>query len=314
MRSSWGSTSPVSCQHHMHQSPECRRLRRGMIVHMSEEGWKIVEGTMMTTEGIEAYGGFSLDREALESAAASIRSNGLPMHLEHDLSRPLRIRHLDAFVESRADGIDVLRFTAEIHPDDAHWAATLGGVSFTMTTPIDRPDEYVEPSARKISISADHAWFSDEAILATESKLQSGGIDHQLILGERAFQFSFVPDPQIFVSVAMDLLTGLGSNAIWEGILALFRSRRVPPGGDATKETTINVTLIDGDTSFTAVVETNSDAVALRALGGLDDLVRSVRGDIVDVGAGEGAIEQQPAVPPPVVVWNDRSHQWVPPT
>ncbi|MGN8552105.1 UNVERIFIED_CONTAM: hypothetical protein OHV15_05935 [Microbacterium sp. SLM126] len=282
---------------------------------MSDEVWKPVSGIMMTTERIGAYGGFKLDRMDLEHAAASIKANGLPMHLEHDLSKPLRIRDIDALVETRADGIDVLRFTAEIHPDDAHWAEALGKVSFTMMRPLDRPDEeYVEPNAPIVSLSADHAWFSDEAILAAESSLRSAGIDRQLILSERAFQFGLVPDPQIFLSVAMDLITGVGSSAIWESIVGLFRSRLTPPDGDAAKETVINVTVTDGDTSFTARVETNSDAVALRALDGLTDVTRSLRGDPADSTPDVPTVGQPPAAPPPILVWDDGSHRWAPPT
>ncbi|MDY0909518.1 hypothetical protein [Microbacterium sp. CFBP9034] len=278
---------------------------------MSEERWETVNGIMMTTERIGAYGGTGFDREMLESAAASIKANGLPMHVEHDLGRPIRVRNFDAFVENRADGIDLLRFSVEIHPDDAHWANDLGSVSFTMTTPIDRPSGYVEPDAPEIAISADHAWFDDDAILAAETAMRSAGVAPELISAERALQFSFLPDPQIFLSVAMDLLTGLGSSAIWEGVLILFRSRRTPPGGDAEKSTTINLTLLNDESSMTAVIETNSEAVALRALDSVDEMVRAIRGQKVNSDA-EAHLDALPSEPS-TVIWDDQARKWTPP-
>lgn len=279
---------------------------------MSEENWRTISGVMMTTERVEAYGGMRFDREFLESAAASIKSRGLPMHLEHHRARPIRTRSFDAFVGTRPDGIHALLFTFEIHPDDAHWATALGRFSAMMTSPIGRSSDYLKPDAPQISISADHAWFEDESILETESAIQAAGVPRETISAERALQFSFVPDPQIFVGIAVDLLTGIGSSAIWEAVLSLFRSRRVPPGGDAGKPTIINITLIDGEASLTAVVETGSESVALRALDSIDGLVRSVRDSAAQSGSSAHTGSQVPQTS--TVVWDDNSRAWTPPT
>lgn len=284
-----------------------------MIVTMAEEAWKTISGTMMTTERIAAYGGIGFPREVLESAASTIMSNGLPMHIDHRLGRPVRTRNMVASIESRSDGVDLLRFTVEIHPDDAHWASELGAISTTINMPTDRPSSYVAPDAPEIEISADHAWFDDEAILAAESAILAAGVRPDLVAAERAFQFSVVPDPQIFVSVAMDLLTGLGSSAIWEAVLTLFRSRRTPPDGDAEKSTTINITFVDGGPSVTAVIETNSEAVAFRALDSLDGMVQAMGRESGGVDSQATQVEQGPHQPS-VVTWDDTSRTWTPPT
>lgn len=274
---------------------------------MPQDAWKTISGTMMTTERIGAYGGFRFSREALESAAAAIRLNGLPMHVEHDLRRPLRTRNIDAFVESREDGIDMLQFTLEIHLDDAHWVDTFRAISFTITTPLPRPLEYLEPESPRVSLSADNAWFDDESILAAESAIRSNGVSSEDVLAERAFQFSFVPDPQIFMTVSVALLTGVAANALWSGVVHLFRSRRTPAGGNADRPTIVNLTLVDGDASMTAVVETESEVVAMRALENIDELVEALR-------ERKGAQAKEEKVEPSAVVWNDTSGSWTPPT
>lgn len=280
-----------------------------MIKTMTSESWTTFSGIMMTTEPISAYGGTQFGRDTLESAADAIRANGLPMHVEHHLGRPLRTRNTDAFIETREDGIDVLRFTVEIHPDDANWAESLGGVSFTITAPIERPEGYIEPISPQLQISADSAWFDDEAILAAESALKAKGIASDQILAERALQFSFVPEPQIFVSIAIDLLTGIGSSVIWDAVVHLFRRRRTPDGGNLDSATKINVTLLDGDTSLTAVIETNSETVAVRALDSIDGLASSIQERSRANHASETG-DQHPSA----VVWDDPSRAWTPPS
>lgn len=77
---------------------------------MSDVEWTSMQGVMMTSEAIDAYGGFRVPREVLMEIALGIDAGGMPFHVNHRLDHPLRIRDLRAWVQSRPDGIDELRF------------------------------------------------------------------------------------------------------------------------------------------------------------------------------------------------------------
>ena len=278
---------------------------------MTEPLWKPVTGIMMTSERISAYGGISFPRSVLESAAVSIRSGAVPLHVDHDLTRPVRTRNADAFVHTRSDGIHELRTSFEIDTEDLHLVGLRSGLSVMLTTPVERPVEYLEPTDPTFRISADHAWFSDEALLEAEVGLIAQGIRADSIDVQRAYQFNAVPDPQIYVEVAVNLLTGVAGSAIWAGLARLFRGRRTPVDGNASLPTTINLTLVNGGRSVKATVQTNDEDVAIRALESLDLLGEQIRAD-----SAENASDSSRPSPSPVGpanIWNDQSRQWTPP-
>lgn len=224
----------------------------------------------MTTEAVDAYGGISFAPELLEEAATTLREGGFPLHVDHDLSRPIRTRNLDLRVEERADGVFALCFTVDVHPDDVGAIGSRGFASATVFAPLARDEVESDDAGRPIDVRADHAWFDDEAIIVAEGLLLSQGVGSSDLSVGRAYQFSLVPDPQIYISLLWDVYVGLGINALYDGIRSLLFSRRTPPGGDEASETVVNITIVDGERSMTAIVKTNDHDAAMKALDTLD--------------------------------------------
>lgn len=228
---------------------------------------------MMTSAPIEAYGGIRIPSETLQQLAVQLKATDAPFHVDHKLSQPLRVRNFSAFVKSRQDGIDELRFKVEIHDEDLHWIRSRPGVSATITAPLERDQNGDGNKSATVRLSADHAWFSDEALIEAEAQLIARGAAQEILQVERAYQFSFVPDPQIFVTVTSSVLLSIGASAIWDGIKMLFLRRRAPRDGDASAPTAINVSITHGERSMKAVVTTNNVEVAHRAIESLDQAV-----------------------------------------
>lgn len=270
---------------------------------MTDSAWVPVSGILMTSERIEAYGGIRIPTEILKDLAQQVNAGKIPWHLDHNLSKPLRIRRFGAFVESRGDGIDVLKFRAEIHKGDLHWMETRPGMSATIRTPLSgsAPDHV----GAAVSVSADHAWFADDALVEVAEQLVAQGVDHELIRVERTYQFGFVPDPQIFIDVVYPVLLGIGSSAIWDGIKKLWSRRRVPKGADSATSNVVNVSITDGDRSLRAVVTTNDEAVAQRAMESLDSAV--------DAFFNSSPKSLPEARSQAVTEWDDESRNWTPP-
>lgn len=257
----------------------------------------------MTSEPIEAYGGIRIPTEMLETLAQQVNTGEIPWHLDHNLSKPVRIRAFKAFVEGRDDGIHALKFHAEIHEGDVHWIETRPGMSATIRTPLPGHVQHNDDAA--ISISADHAWFADDALVEAEDQLVVQGVGRELIQVERTYQFGFVPDPQIFVDVVYPFLLSIGSSAVWDGIKKIWSRRRTPAGGDSAKPSVVNVSVTDGTRSLRAVVTTSDEAVAKRAIDSLDSAVAAFF---------EGSTPSDPeAKSRPVTVWDDENHTWTPP-
>lgn len=279
---------------------------------MDESEWEPVHGILMTSERVAAYGGVGFAPEALEQVASAIRGGAIPFHLDHDLRKPVRARNLDAFVRAREDGIYELRFTLEVHPDDVERFGDRAGMSATITVPLDREDSHPEPLNPLIEVSADAAWFPTNELLAAETTLIGRGVPADKIRTEHALQFSFTPDPQIFVTLGLDLLNSLGASAIWAGIVRIFRGRSTPRGGDARGTTRINVTITNGVRSVTAVVETNDEYAARRAFDALEELGRQT----LDGSAPKGQVRDALGTSsvPQVAMWDDPARQWVPPS
>lgn len=259
----------------------------------------------MTSDPIEAYGGISISSEMLRNVAQHLNMGGVPFHVDHKLSQPIRMRGFEAFVESRHDGVDVLKFRGEIHEGDQHWLESRQGVSATIMAPLARDENVAGNEGSSMRISADHAWFGDDALIEAEEQLITQGVGRELIRVERAYQFSFMPDPQIFIEVAYQVLLSVGSSAVWDGIKAVFSQRKTPRGGDEKALTSVNISIVDGDRSLNAVVTTSDEAVAGRAMDSLDQALTS--------------FFDKPQVSPPednltsVTVWDDESRNWNPP-
>lgn len=271
---------------------------------MTDSEWRSIHGILMTSEPIEAYGGVRIPSEMLADLAKQINAGEVPWHLDHDLSKPIRIRSFEAFVETRPDGIEELRFQAELHEGDLDWLKSRHGMSATVTTPLARDENGARNEGAIMRISADHAWFADDALVEAEEQLFRQGVGRELIQVERAFQFGFLPDPQIFIDVVYPFLQAMGPNVVWDAIKELFRRRRTPGGGDPNAPTVVNISIVDGDRSLKAIVTTSDEAVAQHAVESLDQAL--------------AAFFQSPISPPevnrkPLTEWDDESGNWTPP-
>lgn len=265
----------------------------------------------MTSERIEAYGGIEFPREVLERAANSVRLGDIPLHVEHDLSRPIRTRNPDAFVKARDDGIFELHTTFEIHGDDLHLLESRSAMSVMLTVPVPRAARYVEPVDPEMRIGADHAWFSDEVLIEAETSLSAAGVAPARILTERAYQFSFTPDPQIYLTIGFGLFVILGSSGIWTAVSKLLHGRETPRGGDPESPTVINITVVDGSNSIRGIIQADGERVARRAVNELGTL-----GDRLYAQSNRS----EPPAPSPLsngqsssVQWDDPNSRWVPP-
>lgn len=272
---------------------------------MDNTEWGPVGGTLMTSDPIEAYGGISISTQMLRNLAQHLNERGTPFHVDHNMAKPIRMRNFEAFVETRQDGVEELRFRAEIHEGDRHWLVSRRGVSATIMTPLARDEDEPGTDGANMRISADHAWFDDDALIEVEQQLITQGVGRDLIRVERAYQFGLVPDPQIFVEVVFPFLLSIGSSAVWDGIKKVFGRRKTPRGGDLEVLTTVNISIVGGDRSLNAVVRTNDEMVAQRAMDSLDQALASF-------------FEKPPITSPednrkPVIVWDDESRNWAPP-
>ncbi|MEZ3157602.1 hypothetical protein AB1K56_11800 [Microbacterium sp. BWR-S6Y] len=260
----------------------------------------------MTSEPIEAYGGMRFPASVLRSFADQANGEAFPWHADHDLTKPVRIRDFVIFTHDRSDGVTELRFRAEMHPDDVHLMGTRPGMSATVMSPLPRDENLPERPDAPFRLSADHAWFDDEALIAAEEKIISLGVPGSHLLVQRAYQFAWAPDPQIFMEISGNVLLSVGASALWDAIKLLFRRRRTPPGGVATKATTINFDITDGQRSLRAVVKTNDPEVARRAIESLDSVASEFAKAVPPVEEAAGS-------PAETLTWDDPSRRWTPP-
>jgi hypothetical protein len=226
----------------------------------------------MTSEAIEAYGGIAFPPALLRSLAGTLDGSNIPFHVDHDLTRPVRVRNIEIFVKDRTDGISELRFRAEMHEDDTQFIESRPAMSATITSPLARDEDSPRRDDVPLQVSADHAWFADEVLIGAEERLMARGVRAETLSVERAYQFAFIPDPQIFVVVVLPFLLSLGASALWDGIKHVFASRRTPPGAAADTPTTVNIEITDGDRTLRAVVSTRNEAVAARAFEALEEV------------------------------------------
>lgn len=276
-----------------------------------EPKWVAMHGVLITSHAVPAYGGVRFPPEVLEDVAAAIRNGSVPLHADHDLAKPIRTRSLDAYVHERSDGVLEVRFTVDVHPDDVDTFSDRTGMSATVMVPLRREASYRELISPALELSADAAWFSESDLLAAERAMIELGVPANTIRAAHALQFSLVPDPQIFLTIGLGLLSSLGGSAIWAGIVGLFRRRSTPSEGESAASTRINVTIVNGERTVTAVVETSDEAVAKRAFDALELLGNETLDATTDHGTVRG--EMGTRVPSQVATWSDPTRTWVPP-
>lgn len=274
---------------------------------MAKSEWRPVHGVLMTSEPIEAYGGIAFPPTLLRSFAEKLDGGPFPFHLDHDLTKPIRIRNIEAFVQDRSDGISELRFRAEMHVDDTPFIDSRPAMSATVMSPLARDAHFPRQLDATFQLSADHAWFGDEALIRAEKRLINRGVPAHSLLVQRAYQFAVAPDPQIYIDVALTILLSVGASALWDGIKLLFERRRTPPGGSPTTPTTVNIEITDGSRVLRAVVETDDHDAAKRAIDSLDVVASEFQ-------RGGPGMNRKPASAIPTMTWDDPSRRWIPPS
>ncbi len=161
-----------------------------------------LKAVLATTHPVPSYGGVQFGRESMQAIADAVKSGGVPMHLDHDHTRPVDVTVIDTGVEQRDDGH--FAAWALLEMDAAVWAAwqdevaaagAPGGMSFTVTEPV-----HVEHQTAGY-VAGDAGHFSDEELQAAAAAMSSVEPMH----ARRLYQFSSVPDAVAVIAMSLQL-------------------------------------------------------------------------------------------------------------
>jgi hypothetical protein len=180
------------------------------------------------------------------------------MLFNHDATRPLDVKILDAKVVALEDGEFALDATLEAEADawatvQAEWAraGVRGGMSFTATSPQAGPQS---GGTAQIVLAADAAAWSDEDRAAAAALLDAV-VPTQV---DRLFQFSAVELATVYL-VLGNVALGVLGNAAYDAIRRLFRGR--------TASTRLEIQRTDRNgATVKAIVETDDAEVAVAAI------------------------------------------------
>lgn len=234
-----------------------------------------VRARLATTHPIAAYGGTELPREALEQVARAVAGGSVPMHFEHDISRPVPAAVVASGVEELEDGhfaawveFDVDAELWEAYGGQVAAAGAPGGMSISFTSPMagrslagDAP----------LVVAADRHHFADDEIDEAVTLLSRLGVETR---GELLYQFSFEPVAKILVEVVWPTVMALGpdvvASAIYDAMRSFFR-----PGRGAI---TFNVVFREtprGKRTLKIHIEATSEAEFASAVNGLPHILRA---------------------------------------
>jgi hypothetical protein len=204
----------------------CRQRKAGADVSQIR-----VRVRVATSHEVEAYGGFQLPDEVLGEMAEAIRTGAMPMHFQHDISRPVVTSNVVTGTERLEDGH--LAVWAEFDVAEDSWAAfeaervaasAPGGMSFSCTGPLKGGTLARNSSA---VIAADASHFTDDEIRAAAALLRTLDPDAG---AKRLYQFSYVPDVKVVLDLTVDLINSLGPNlaasVIYDAAKSLLRPQR----------------------------------------------------------------------------------------
>ncbi len=234
---------------------------------------------LATTHPVESYGGVQFGRDAMQAFADAVRSGAVPMHVNHDYTRPVDATVIDTGVEERDDGHCAAWALLEL--DEGTWAAwqaelaaagAPGGWSFTVTEPIgagERTAGYV---------AGDAAHFSDEDLRTAAETLSRIEPMH----ARRLYQFSEVPDAVAVLGLSLHLVQQLGPNllasALWDGVKALCQSRL---GLGQSTRVALAVSDPAGQRVATLTVDARDEATLRTAMQLAPDVIAAMRCDLV---------------------------------
>lgn len=186
---------------------------------------------LATTHELPAYGGIALPRQAIDDLADAVGSGAMPMHFEHDISRPVTVANVEAGVEQLEDG--ECAAWAEFDVDADVWleyekarvaAGAPGGMSISFTGPLTGRSM---PTTAALVVAADAHHFDEGEIEEAVAILARLDVEAG---GEFLYQFSFEPLVKVLFDIVWPTVAVLGPNivasAIYDAARSFFRPGR----------------------------------------------------------------------------------------
>lgn len=264
----------------------------------TDKTWLAFEAIVATSHRVEKYGGVALADTALEEIAAGLNSGQLPLTGNHDWTKPIRAKDLEATLVTLDDGERGVRLTGLVEQSD--WAAVgeIGGWSFSTSEPLGRA-EGPNPDAPAITLSADAGWFDDQTISEVCSIMCALAPTN----GARLMQFAAVDIARVIIEISYNLVAALGpglaTNALWDAIKYLLLHQKSRHNVGATSPTRIELKTNLDSGEVIGIIDTSDPAVASRALASYEVAVKA---------AAESAVHERQ-----VVVWSEPDDSWVSP-
>jgi hypothetical protein len=187
-----------------------------------------VRARIATTHPIAAYGGIRLGDSILHDMAKAIRTGAIPMHIGHDIRRPLMVSNVDAGVEQLKDGY--LAAWAEFDVDADAWAeyeaerdavGAPGGMSFSATETIPGSVPTIEAMT---AVAADASHFDDTTILRAARELEPIGTAP----AGRLYQFAFTPEAKVILDLVASVLAARAPRIITTALYDASKWKKVP--------------------------------------------------------------------------------------
>lgn len=172
-----------------------------------------VRARLVTTHAVEAYGGVQLAESVVAEVADAVGRGIMPMHVDHDRSKPLQVSNLSSGTERLPDGhlaawaeFDVDAVAWEIIQEGWREADAPGGMSISLTTPLSGGD--LETGCLAV-VAADAHHFTESQIKQAADELRrlkcSAG-------GELLYQFSYSPAPVVLFDLVLPAVLSIGPN------------------------------------------------------------------------------------------------------
>jgi hypothetical protein len=270
-------------------------------------GRTVIHTRIASDHPLSAYGGIQLSGRVLEQIAEAVRSETIPMVINHDHARPLNARCLRVEIVEQPDGYKAVEAIHEV--DSEAWDSfqnelgalgTPGGMSFTGSVPIADLASSDASETTQFKLAADAHHFTDEAIEESASVLANAGA----VRAERLYQFNAVPSCRIVIEyvqqsgglegVARDIIIGVTASTIYDALKKLLKRRSTTPTSTEPPPTIEihTVTEFGGTSRQRLLLRTGDDEVIKRAL------------DNFDKGMGK---------PNPLLEWDKDLDDWVEP-
>lgn len=227
---------------------------------------QLVRGILVTSEPLDAYGGFQFDEDQVREIGRLVKTMGLPMGTRHDPRTYVDAKVVDTVVQRNDEGY--LQLVVEWEIDDDEWGNIEGeelrGLSISVTDLVRQSGS--EPVA---SLSADAHWFSDDELNLAYEELAKITQSAEI---RRLYQFSFDPPTMVVLALVVSqiptITVGLVTNCIYDALKHFIHPDSKPSIFSLKFEDR------ESGTKMTAYVETNSKRLLKHAIDQLPDALR----------------------------------------